>query len=599
MRRDIIAIVALAVMLALGSAAATGASASTWSYQSDAAFAASYWQKGVTNVSATTQRTSCYAPEVEYLAGDGYPGYADGGGSLCAGRVNTGEDVGPFAQQDVTNDVLLVKDHSESDIRVDPTNAMHLIGQSKWFVNAQGYNHLLGFYESFDGGLTWNIQGHIPGYEGWTDNTDPVGAFDQWGNFYSLVLPYMFYYKKDGSHGYSNGANLPNPTLPGEAIANAVHPAAASQTASNWITTVGANQPDYLVQSPQAVTHGVDKQWNAIDTNTANKKDPFVGRVYAMWVLYNSFSSDHPYVSYAQTRPDGTHTPWSTPQVLVSISGHPFDQYLLPHVDPDGVVWTTSTLNNPKQGYGVADIQLIWSTDGGVTWQGPLQVADNIQVPTYQNTTFREGIVDSFAVGRSKINGHYPLYVTYEDSSTGASHVYLLTSLDGGHSWSSPTQVDDGTADSTPGEALQPSVSVAPNGTVSVVFYDRRLPCPANDGSTEAANSGIWWDPGTTASPGTPWGRANYCVNSAVQFYRPDGSPIGQNTRLSEHTWDPELSTAHTGSINYSGGFIGDYFGVDSSPLGFTYTTSVSTFNYSGENPSFHQQQIVARIATP
>ncbi len=57
----------------------------------------------------------------------------------------------------------------------------HLIGQSKWFVSAEGYNHLLGFYESWDGGATWPVQGHVPGYEGWTDNTDPVGAFDPWG----------------------------------------------------------------------------------------------------------------------------------------------------------------------------------------------------------------------------------------------------------------------------------------------------------------------------------------------------------------------------------------------------------------------------------
>jgi len=27
--------------------------------------------------------------------------------------------------------------------------------------------------------------------------------------------------------------------------------------------------------------------------------------------------------------------------------------------------------------------------------------------------------------------------------------------------------------------------------------------------------------------------------------------------------------------------------------------SSVSTFNYDGENPSFHQQQIVAKIKTP
>ena len=583
---------ALACVAALGAVVAPGATAGysgpPQGTQTDSAFANSYARFGVTNVSATTQATSCYAPEVEYFPGAGYPGYADGGGTLCS-AVNTGEDIGPYAQQDVHNDPMLVKDHSESDIRVDPTNSNHLIGQSKWFVNAQGYNHLLGFYESWDGGENWTVQGHVPGYEGWTDNTDPVGAFDPWGNFYSLVLPYMFYYDKVGNHKYSNGANLPNPTLPGEAITVSVHPTAATQTAANW----RAN--DYIFQSPQAVTHDVDKQWITIDTNPSGR-DPFSGRAYAMWVLYNSFNSDHPFVSYAQTRPDGTHTAWSTPQELSSISGHPYDQYLLPHVDPDGVVYSTSTLNYPKQGYSTADMTLVFSTDGGAAWQGPLPVLKNIQVPTYQNTTFREGIVNSFAVGRTKMNGYYPLYVTYEDSSTGMSRIYLIASYDRGQSWTAPIQVDDGDqTDSSPGEALQPSVNVAPSGTVGVTFYDRRLPCPTSD-SREATGSGIVYDPGTATSPGTPWGRANYCINTAIQFYRPNLTPIGHNVRLSAHTWDPQLSTAHTGCICSSGGFIGDYFGIDSGG-GWTYTTSVSTYDY-GANPFFHQQQIVAKIAT-
>jgi hypothetical protein len=590
MRGTIAALAASGALALAVVGSAGGAGART---QSDAAFAASYALKGVTNVSATTQRTSCYAPEVEYLDGAGYPGYADGGGSLCNGAVNTGEDSGPFAQQNVRNDVLLVKDHSESDIRVDPLNPLHLIGQSKWFVNGQGYNHLLGFYESFDGGLTWRIQGHVPGYEGWTDNTDPVGAFDPWGNFYSLILPYQFYYKKDGSHGYSNGANLPNPSLPGEAVSNAVHPAtvAARQNAGNWLAN------DYLYTVTQAVTHGPDKQWITIDTNPRSR---FYGRAYAMFVIYDSFNGDHPFVSHAQTRPDGTHTPWTTPYEIPSIKGHPYDQYLLPHVDPSGTVWTPSALTYPKQGYSTADITLTWSSDGGDTWHDAVPVVSGIAVPTYQNTTFREGIVESFAVGRTKPDGvHYPLYLTYEDNSSGMSHVYLVWSLDGAKTWNGPIRVDDGDPnDGTPGEALQPSVSVAPNGTVAVTFYDRRLPCPTAD-SAEAGGSGIWWDPGTSSSPGTPWGRANYCINTAIQFYSPTVAPIGQNIRLSTHTWDPQLSTAHPGSLNFSGGFIGDYFGIDSSTSGYTYTTSVATFNYAGENPKFHQQQIVARVATP
>jgi hypothetical protein len=162
--------------------------------QTVADFAASYAANGVTNVSATAQEVSCYSPELTYFGAlSPSQGYLDGGMSPCNGEATTGEDLGPYPTQDTANPPMRVKDHSESDLRYDPTNADHLIGQSKWAVSAEGYNHLLGFYESFDGGSTWPVQGHVPGYEGWVDATDPVGAFDPWGNFYSLVLSYQFY----------------------------------------------------------------------------------------------------------------------------------------------------------------------------------------------------------------------------------------------------------------------------------------------------------------------------------------------------------------------------------------------------------------------
>ena len=153
----------------------------------------------MTNVFATTQQTSCYRPEVSAAAYNDGPTYGLGydGESDCPKKISTTEDIGAsgYATQVGSNPGFatqapqLVKDHSESDIRVDPTNSLHLIGSSKWIVSPEGYNHLLGFYESFDGGKTWPTQGHVPGYEGWTDNTDPVGAFDSSGNYYSFILP--------------------------------------------------------------------------------------------------------------------------------------------------------------------------------------------------------------------------------------------------------------------------------------------------------------------------------------------------------------------------------------------------------------------------
>lgn len=563
--------------------------------QLNSQFAASYGANLVSNISATTQRVSCYTPQVEFLAGLGpAQGYLDGGMSLCDGMATTGEELGPYDTQSpkTFGRAMRVKDKSESDIRIDPANPKHLIGQAKWAVNGEAYNHLLGFYESFDGGKTWPVQGHVPGYEGWTDNTDPIGAFDPWGNFYSLVLPYQFYYDKFGFKKYDNGSNQTNPTVPPEAIAMAVHPAKTlpgKTPAASWIVT-HEGQPDYIMTASNAGTNVPDKQWLTIDTNPDS---PYRGRVYAMWTLF-VLNPSVIYESHADARPDGTHTDWSPPRILPTVLGKRWDTYMLPQVTPDGTVWTTTTLNPQKQDFSHADVSLIWSKDGGETWQGPLPVVKGINVPTFKNTTFREGIVNTFAVGPLKVGGHYPLYVSYEDGTSGLSNLYLTASYDSGKTWSAPILINDNPVGT---EAMQPNLDVAPNGTVAVSFYDRRLKCPA-EGSAEAAGSGVQYDPGTAASPGTPWGRSNYCVNTAIQFYKPDLTPIGYNIRLSKHTWDPQLSAMHPSCYCTSGTFIGDYFGIDSA-AGNTYVTSVSTFNYAGENPFFHQEQVVARIRTP
>ena len=66
-----------------GAAAVTPLSA-----QSDAVFAASYAANNVANVSATTQRVSCYAPELVYFPSlPATQGYLDGGMSPCGGAA--------------------------------------------------------------------------------------------------------------------------------------------------------------------------------------------------------------------------------------------------------------------------------------------------------------------------------------------------------------------------------------------------------------------------------------------------------------------------------------------------------------------------------
>src|SRR5207248_3275420 len=95
------------------------------------AYARSFASNNVVNIDATTQKVSCYTPEVPYFTNNG-PAEGYSGESACGGASTTGEDLGPYATQATSNPgypattPMLVKDHSESDIRVDPTNPQHL-----------------------------------------------------------------------------------------------------------------------------------------------------------------------------------------------------------------------------------------------------------------------------------------------------------------------------------------------------------------------------------------------------------------------------------------------------------------------------------------
>jgi hypothetical protein len=162
--------------------------------------------------------------------------------------------------------------------------------------------------------------------------------------------------------------------------------------------------------------------------------------------------------------------------------------------------------------------------------------------------------------------------------------------------WTAPIQVNDNT---NVVDEFQPNLAVAASGTVSVNFYDRRLACPIF-GSQEALGAGLALDTVNPNFAGTPpYGATNYCVNTSIQFYTPTLVARGRNIRLSQHTWDPQLNSPYRFCVcNATAGFIGDYFG-NTTGGGFDYTTSVSTFNDGGNNPSHFQQQVVATVGIP
>jgi hypothetical protein len=575
--------------------------------QTDQAYSDSFGSNRVTNVFVTSQQVSCYRPEVPFAVSNG-PNDGYTGEVSCPG-ANTGENTGsaPYPTQTGSQfpypaaEPKLATDHSESDIRVDPLNPRHLIGSSKWFASPEGYNHVLGFYESFDGGKTWPVMGHVPGYEGFTDNTDPVGAFDAFGNYYQALLPYQFFYDKSGFHRFQVG-NEPNPAIPNEAVAVAVRRHGATLP-TDWITTHNGS-PDYVFTTNAGFGQEPDKEWIAIDRTIRFDGSNNYNRVYMMYVNFNGAGSK-PYVQTAKAFQDGSHTDWTPAVQLPNQNSTNNDTYLFPHIDPNGFVYTSMINYDSEQGGCCVDVLMDYSTDGGITWIGPFAAASDVHVPPltgagYMNTTFEDGIEETSAVGNHLVNGHYPVYIAYESKSTGFGNILLTATYDQGKTWSAPIQVNDNA--STQVDEFQPNLAVAPDGTVSVNFYDRRLACPTKD-SPDAGPAGLALDQtnpnyGGAQGPLPPYGFADYCVNSSIQFYNANLSPIGHNMRLTAHTWDPQLNSPDRAcSCNQTDTFLGDYFGNDFAGT-IDYSTFVSTYD-DGSNPHHYQQQVVAAVSAP
>jgi hypothetical protein len=620
MRRIRLGVIAAVISSTFAFAPGTATSATTGkdpgignvpqSLQSDLAYAASYKTHSVTNVFVTSQQVSCYRPEVPFAANNG-PNDGYTGESPCPGAT-TGEDTGaaaPYATQAGSRSPypaatsMLVTDHSESDIRIDPLNANHVIGSSKWFVSAEGYNHLVGFYESWDGGKSWPVMGHVPGYEGFTDNTDPVGAFDAFGNYYQATLPYQFFYDSGGHKKYEVG-NEPNRAIPNEAVAVSVRRHGATDP-RDWITTHNGH-PDFVFTTNAGLGQEPDKEWITIDRKQRlpdGSPNPNYNRIYMMYVNFNGNGSK-PYVQTAVAYPDGTHSDWTAPVLLPTANGSSNNNtYLLPHVDPAGVVYTSIINYVSAQGSCCVDVLMDHSVDGGVTWIGPSVVATGVHVPPltgagYANTTFEDGIEETFAVGNHlSSRGHYPIYLAYESKSSGFGNILLVASFDQGATWTYPIQVND---NNNPGvDEFQPNLAVAADGTVSVNFYDRRLACPAA-GTKEATNAGLALDQRNPSYSGNlpPYGASDYCIHSSIQFYTAGLVPKGNNIRLTAHNWDPQLNSPDRSCpCTPTDTFLGDYFGNDTAGS-IDYSTFVSTYD-DGTNPKHYQQQVVATIAIP
>ncbi len=360
----------------------------------------------------------------------------------------------------------------ETAIGINPTNPENVLGVAQ----SEGYL----YYPSFDAGSTWS-EGHLPDLY---DLGDPVIAF--------------------GPEGYAYYSFIGTYTHAGIFV--------------NRSTDGGV---DWRSQGTAVIQHDSgapfeDKDWTAVDWT----QGPHRGYVYVAWTHFDVYDSRNPadstqvYFSHSTDR----GLTFSTPLRVSDRGGSGVDssnavQGAVPSIGPDGTVYLAWS--------GPRGIEFDHSTNAGQSWGTDRVITDqpggwDLNVPgIYRCNGLPETKTDLSAgphQGR--------LYVLWSDDRNGDIDVWLISSDDGGVTWGPRTRVNNDPVGNG-ADQFFPWMDVDPaDGTIYVVFYDRRE------------------HPGSTATD----------VDLAVSI---DGGASFLNEKISASPFTPNANV-----------FFGDYIGI-------------------------------------
>jgi hypothetical protein len=358
------------------------------------------------------------------------------------------------------------RQQNEPTIAVDPSDADVVVAGSNDYCAAIVNNEVwAGYYRSEDGGTTWE-NSLVPGYPDDTSEAgeaspvhgtcgasgDPTQAFDADGNlFYGFIC-----------------FNRSKP------INGGVYVARYSDHGAHYDQTVLVKRGTPSGQFQAGLFQ--DK----INLTTDQTDGDHAGNVYVAWSEYHAFAPTNAVlVSRSTNGGDSFSRPFRvTPQEQGTAS------FADLAVGPDGTVYLTY-LTYPSRARPTADVWLLSSTDGGVSFGDPVNVAS---VELFDSNQFAgaTGTVDcgdgpfacesGFTFSRFFTNSAVAadetgVHVVWaSELPSGQNQVFVRNSSDGGDTWDDdPITLDPQEA----GHQWFPDVASA-DGTISVIFYDSR-----------------------------------------------------------------------------------------------------------------------------
>ena len=368
-----------------------------------------------------------------------------------------------------------------------------------------------------DGGRTWHDSGIIPGFDEYGTTSDISIAFSPNGTIaYAAVLA-------------CNGG-----VCGGTGNGSGVYVSRSRDGGVTWQTPT-------LVFADPTGAYFSDKPWVAVDSSKGSSR----GTVYVSWNLdgnvagrrvdpdngaamfHTSQTSSGAPGGVVVARSLDYGSSFSVPVTLTAFDNQ-FKHFGLgatPAVGPDGrvtIVYSGQDVVNKKTVYS---LQYVTSKNRGVTFSAPRPAAAHVVAlpDKLPNGTFRNFSLPAFAV--SPKDG--TMVVAWADMRNGDADIYESRSSDKGKSWSSPFRVNHDHLRNAK-DQFQPALAVAPNGTFTCSWFDRRR------------------DP------------KNHNIDVYIAQSLDGGATFGHNYRVTQNSWDPGIDAPHVDG-KPSTTFIGDY----------------------------------------
>ncbi len=379
------------------------------------------------------------------------------------------------------------------------------------------------------------------------DPLQMVSASKRFRNLHTYDFTLATEYSEDGGRTWNNSADLGFPA--GATLMTDPTVAWDDEGSVYLVGLVGNNPPTFSTigmavykstdggktwGAPNLIHTGAgdDKQWCAGDANPAS---PYHGRVYAVW-------DDGSTMRYARTLDHGAT--WigtgSNTVAATSLTNDSFSPEINVAANGDVyIVWITGTT-----------IKMLVSTDGGdsfhpvtapatgVTPSGAVLTAVHGWL-VFPGANFRVVTVPTACVFGNTV------VTAWDDYREGPSRIYYALSNDGGMNWVTPPSGQPLLTGTIPGnfQHFFPQIIASPGGTIGCAFYE--------------------FGPKPTKN-----------LIDVLFAQSLDGGATFQAFVVTDQPWDPTVDApwAHHADgtpIDSSVTFIGDYFGIDASNIGF------------------------------